>query len=101
MTVEQGRQTAIIFFRQPFEPRFFCQHLLNHEGINVHETYLEQMKRKHRDLPIIEPVGRKLSAFTIENEGIGSIPVLHDIETFMDFAAEFLGFSILTFESPY
>jgi len=43
------------------------------------------MERKDGKLLIFEPVCRHLTAFAIENEGIGAIPILDNVKPFVDF----------------
>jgi hypothetical protein len=45
----------------------------------------------HRDLLIVEPVARDLTAFAEEDEPVRAIPGLDDVQPFVDFASERLG----------
>jgi hypothetical protein len=46
---------------------------------------LEQVQCKHRDLLILQAIGRDFTTFAIKDKPVGAVPVLNDIETFVDF----------------
>ena len=46
------------------------------------------MQAQHGDLLVVDPVGGDFAAATIEDEVVGAVPVLNDIEALVDFAAQ-------------
>ncbi len=57
-------------------PRWFAEYLLHHQRIDIDEAQLEQMQRQHCNLLVFAAVGRKLSAFAIEDEAVDAIPMV-------------------------
>jgi hypothetical protein len=55
-------------------------------GTTIHETDLQQVRRQ--DLLVFEFLAGGFSSIAIENEAVGAIPVLDDIQSFMEFPAE-------------
>src|SRR4029077_2348384 len=41
--------------------------------------------------PVLQVVGSDLTAFAVEDEAIGPVPVLDDVETFLNFAPQRFG----------
>ena len=35
-------------------------HLLNHQGIHVHQAHLKQVEREHQNLPVLQLIAREL-----------------------------------------
>src|ERR1700747_1168290 len=42
--------------------------------IHVDKAYLQQVKRQHSELLILQVVGSDLTAFAVEDEGVGPVP---------------------------
>ena len=78
---------AVMRSRQPA----LGEHVLKHQGVDIHQTRLEQVKREHGDFLIFEPIARDFAALTEEDEAIRAVPVLDDVQSFMDFAPERFG----------
>jgi hypothetical protein len=57
---------------------------LNHHGIDVDQRVLEQVEGEHGDFLRVTPIGGEVTAVPKENEVIGTIPILHDIEPFVN-----------------
>jgi hypothetical protein len=76
MRVKERGEPSIIRNSQLAFPLLSCQNLLNHEGIDVDETDLKQVQRKHGNFLVIQAIGGNFTASTIENKTIGRIPVL-------------------------
>ena len=88
VTVDQRRDAAKVLRVESAGPCRFSQDLLDHEGVDVDEGELQEMKREHADLLVIGAVGSHLAAFPEEDEVVGAVPVLDDIETSVDLAPE-------------
>jgi hypothetical protein len=46
------------------------------------------MQGEYRQLLVIEPIRRHLTALAIEDEAVGTVPVFHHIEPFVDLSSE-------------
>jgi len=62
---------------------------LEHQGINVDERVLEEMQGEGRQCLVFPPIRGDIPAFAKEDEIIGAVPILHDIEAFVNLPAEF------------
>ena len=89
MAIEQWGQRAEILNRQPRRPGRFPKDPLEHQGINVYQRILEEMQGEDRQCLVFPPIRGDIPAFAKEDEIIGAVPNLHDIETFVNLAAEF------------
>jgi hypothetical protein len=49
-------------------------------GCCVDKAYLQQVKRQHSELLVLQVVGSDLTAFAVEDEAVGSVPGLDDVE---------------------
>ena len=52
------------------------------------------MQRQHGDFLVLQAVARNLAALAEEDEPVGAVPVLDDIQTFMDLPAQRLGVQV-------
>jgi hypothetical protein len=89
MTVDEGHECSEIFGRHPPHSFVFAEHPLNHQRIDIHHRVLQQVQRQHRHLLIFSAIGRDLAPFANENEVVGTVPVLDDIESLLNFTSEF------------
>jgi hypothetical protein len=89
MAIEQWGQRAEIFNRQPRRPGRLPEDPLEHQGINVDQRILEEMQGEDRQFLVFPPIRGDIPAFAKEDEIIGAIPIFHDIEAFVNLAAEF------------
>src|SRR5882672_12575251 len=46
------------------------------------------MQAEHRQLLVIKPIRRNLTALTIEDEAVGAVPVFHHVEPCVDLSSE-------------
>ena len=88
MTVDHGSDASPVVCVEAAAPGGFGQYLLDHEGVDVDERQLNQMQTEHPDLLIVDPVGGHLAALAEEDEVVDVIPVLDDVETLVDLAAQ-------------
>jgi hypothetical protein len=51
-----------------------CQHLLNHQRVDVYQRNLQQMQGEHGQCLILEPVRGDFTAFAKEDEVIRVVP---------------------------
>src|SRR5207248_613690 len=84
----QRRQSTQVRGRQPPLPRGLCEHLLDHQGIDIYQTDLEQVEREHADLLVLPFIAGELAALAIQNEIVGAVPVFHDVEPLVDLTSE-------------
>jgi hypothetical protein len=57
----------------------------------INEANLQHVQRQYGDFLILQVVGRELTAFAIEGEVVGPVPVLDDVEAFLDLASQRFG----------
>ena len=91
VAMDHGRDASPVVRVEAVAPSGFSQHLLDHEGVDVNERELDQMKTEHPDLLIIDPVGCHLAALAEVDEVVDVVPVLDDVQTFVDFPAQLQG----------
>ncbi|STU54375.1 Uncharacterised protein [Klebsiella pneumoniae subsp. ozaenae] len=70
------------------------EYLLDHQRVHVDQANLQQMQRQNRQLLLFQTVCRHLSAFTIKNERICTIPVFHYVQPFIYLNAKIFGANI-------
>jgi len=86
--VDQWRQAAEIVRRHARQPSRLRQHALEHESVDVHQADLEQMQREHRQLLFVEAIGADLTALAVEDEAVGAVPVLDDVQAIMNLTTQ-------------
>lgn len=84
----EGAQIPGSDFSRPLRLR---QHLLQHEGVDVNHAVLEQMQREHADFMILATIADHFASAGEEDEVVGAVPLLDDVQALVDFAAEVLG----------
>ena len=72
------------------------QDTLNHQGVDVDKADLQQVECQHGEFLVLQVVGSDLTAFAVEDEVVGSVPVLDDVETFLNFAPQRFGVEVAT-----
>ena len=55
------------------------QHLLQHEGVDLHHAVLEQMQGEHADLVILVTIANHFAAAGEEDEVVGAVPFFDDM----------------------
>ena len=94
VAVDEWSEASHVICVETVLPSGFGQDLLNHEGVDVDERKLDQMEAKHADLLVIGAVGGDFAAFTEENEVVGAVPALDDVQAFVDLTAQLHGVQI-------
>jgi len=74
---------------------------LNHQGVDVNERSLDEMKSQKSCFLVFLPVGGQFPSIAVKDEAVGVVPTLHDIEPGVNFAAEVLGCKILAKEDCF
>ena len=64
------------------------QYLLQHQCVDVDHAVLQQVQAQHADFLILAPVAREFAALGKEDEIIGAIPLLDDVQAFVNFPAQ-------------
>ena len=98
MAIDQRRQGAEVLDGHAVHPRRLREDLLDHQGIHIHEAHLEEMEGEDRLFLVLEPVGSDFATLPIEDEPVGAVPVLDNIESRVDLPAERFGVQVLTEE---
>ncbi len=83
---------------QPRCPQGLCDSLLEHEGVDIDHAVLEHMERQHADFVVVSAVAGKFSVSGEEDEVVGTVPLLDDVEAFIDLTAEVLAVQIVAQE---
>jgi hypothetical protein len=60
------------------------QDLLDHQGVDVDHTVLEQVQRQHADFMVLPAVAGHFVAPREEDEVIGAVPLLDDVQPAVD-----------------
>jgi hypothetical protein len=69
-------------------PLRLSQNLLQHESVDVHHAILEQMQREHTDLVILAAIAGHFAMAGEEDEIVGAVPLLDDVQALGDLVAE-------------
>jgi hypothetical protein len=85
--VDQRRQPPQVNFCHPRSPGRLLEHALKHQRVDVHEARLEQVQGEDRDLLVLDAVRGDLAALAEEDEAVGAVPALDNIQAFVDLAA--------------
>ena len=62
--------------------------LLDHEGVHVDHAVLQQVQAEHAQLLVLAAVAGELAPAGEENEVVGAVPVLDDVQPVVDLAPE-------------
>ena len=84
VAIKERGDAAKVLSIETARPCRFGQDLLDHEGVDVDEGDLQQMKRKHTDLLVVCAVRGHLAPFAEEDEIVGAVPVFDDVEALVD-----------------
>jgi len=85
---EQRGERVQVSCRQPPFPLGPGEHLLDHEGVHVDHAVLQQVQAEHAQLLVLAPVAGHLAAAGEEDEVIGAVPLLDDVQPIVDLAPE-------------
>ena len=88
VAIEERGDAAKVLSIETARPCRFGQDLLDHEGVDVDEGDLQQMKRKHTDFLVVCAVRGHLAPFTEEDEIVGAVPVFDDVEALVDITSK-------------
>ena len=88
MAIDQWGQRAEILHRQPRGPGGLPENPLQHHSINIDQGVLDEMQGEDRQFLVFPPIRRDIPAVAKEDEIMGAVPILHDIEAFMNLATE-------------
>ena len=88
MLPDQRGQRAQIPGRQLSGPLRLRKHLLQHEGVDVNHAILEQMQREHADFMVLATTADHFASAGEEDEVVGAVPLLDDVQALVDFAAQ-------------
>src|SRR5512135_381589 len=62
--------------------------------VDVNHAVLEQMQREHADLVVLTAVAGQLAAAGEEHEVVGAVPLLDDVQPFLDLPTQFLAVKV-------
>ena len=89
MAVRQRVQRSHFTGGHLFAPGSLAENLLDHEGIHVDHRRLQKMQGEDGYFVIVTTIGHQFVAISVEDEVVHPIPALYDIESGIDFAAQF------------
>ena len=75
------------------------KNLLHHQGIDVDHAILQQVPAQHADFLVLAPVAVKLAALGKEHEIVCAIPLLYDVQAFVNFSAQRFRVQVLAQEN--
>ena len=84
----ERRQAANVRCGHARHPARFGEHALQHQRIDVDQAGLQQVQRMHRRLLVVQPVAGDLAALAEEDEPVGGVPGLDDVQPLVDFAPQ-------------
>jgi hypothetical protein len=88
MEVDEGGEGLEIPGRHPCAPCRIGKHMLQHERVDIDERDLEEMEGQHSDFLVFQAVGGHLTAFAIEDEIVGTVPVFDHLKPVINFPSE-------------
>ena len=88
MEVDKGGEGLEISWRHPCPPCRIGEDMLQHESVDVDERNLEEMEGEHSDFLVFQAVGSQLTAFAIEDEVVGTVPVFDYLKSIINFSSE-------------
>jgi hypothetical protein len=94
----QGAEIPCGDFSWPLRLR---QNLLQHESVDVHHAILQQVQREHADFVILAAIADHFAAAGEEDEIVGTVPLLDDIEPLVYLAAELLAVKVAAEEDGF
>jgi hypothetical protein len=71
------------------QPLRLIQHLLDHQGININKTELQQVERENGNLLVFQIIGRHFPTFAKVDRTIDPVPAFNHIQPCIDFPTEF------------
>src|SRR5690349_5560770 len=77
----QRRQSPPLGRSHPLNPDRLGEDALDHERVDKHHAVLQQVEAQHGRLLVLDTVGGDLAAAAVENEVVGRVPVLHDVQS--------------------
>jgi hypothetical protein len=89
MPVEQRRQRPKIFGRKPLPQPLALNRAFNEERVDQHEAVLEELQRQGDHFLLFSAIRGQFALTTIADEVIGRVPVLDDVESFLDLPLNF------------
>jgi len=95
---EQRAQAASVLVGQFLPPLRVGQDDLDHDGVEVGDRGLDQVQRQRGDLDVLFVITGELAGLAVEDVFVGAVPVLHDVEAFVDLSAQFLAGQVVTDE---
>ena len=90
MPVEQRRQRPKIFCREPLPQPLALNRAFNEERVDQHEAVLEELQRQGDHFLLFSAIRGQFALTTIADEVIGRVPVLDDVESFVDLPLKLL-----------
>ncbi len=65
-----------------------CEDALDEQGVEVHERGLQKVQGEHRGLLVFAVGAGELAVLAVEDDGVGAVPVLDDLEAVVDLAPQ-------------
>ena len=80
--------------RHPRLPFWLAQDTLHHERVDVDHGVLEEMQAEHAGLVVLMAVADQFATLGEKDEVVGAVPLLDQVEPFIDLAAQRLAVKI-------
>ena len=88
MFVEQGGQRPTILLTQLVEELMLGERPFDQEGVNEHQTVLEQLETQGGDFLLLAAVGRKDALAAIAEKIVRGIPAFDHVQAFLHFVTQ-------------
>ncbi|MDH2387276.1 hypothetical protein QCN29_00435 [Streptomyces sp. HNM0663] len=88
MHPEQRGQGPLVLVGQRVGPFGVGEHVLDHQGVHEDERGLQEMERKNGGFLLVAAVAGQFAALAEEDDVVGAVPALDDVQPFLDLALE-------------
>jgi hypothetical protein len=83
---EQRGQGAFVLVGEEVCPLRIGEHVLDHQGVNEDQRRLQEVECENREFLLVTAVAAQLPALAEEDDVVGAVPALDDVEPFLDLA---------------
>ena len=96
MLIKERSQSTLVFLLHRLFPFLLGQNLLEQKGIDQGQAHLDEMKAKDSHFLIFGAIREEFPTASGENKAVDTVPLLNDVECFLDFLSEFQITEIVT-----
>lgn len=87
MGPKQRGQATAVGIGHPRGPFGLSEHAFDQSGVEVHQRGLQQVQREHGNLGMFAIGADEVSALAVIEVLVAAVPVLHDLQPFVDLPA--------------